>query len=164
MKQKHSFPTTRGLMFMLLCSWLGAFSEQSQASSPHISVTPTHLEVGNFVFKLDSHPVESGIAVHITVSFKDGIAPKHAKGGVGRIIRTEYPNGSYSISGAAVPEITPKITKGDKGWMIDFIASKELLHQPDLNFTFSVFAFDNEGHPVPSVVLYEMKLIDFVKL
>jgi len=150
-------------MLLLLGSWFGAFLARSQAMILDIAVTPTHLEQGGFVFTLDSHPVESGIAVHITVSFKDGIAPKHAEAGVGRIIRTEYPNGSFSISGAAVPEIITKITKGDKGWMIDFIGSKELLRQPDLYFAFTVFAFDNDGHPMPSGTAYQMKLMDFVK-
>lgn len=151
-------------MLLLLCSGFGAFSGRSQAMVGTVEITPTRLEVGNFVFNLDSHPVESGIALHITISFKDGVAPRNARAGVGRIIITgDYPNGSYSISGAAVPEIAPKITKGDKGWMIDFIASKDLLRRPDLYFTFSVFAFDNEGHPVPSGTSYQMKLMDFVK-
>jgi len=147
------------LLLLLGLSW--ASPGRCRAEATEISVTPTGLEQHGFVFALTSRAVETGAAIHITIGFKEGTDLKYATTGLAKITPIENDRGK-ARHWVRVPGMELKVTKGDKGWTIDFIAPKELPRQPDVYFIFTVHAFDSEGRSVPSADFYEMRLADFV--
>lgn len=153
MKPKFLF----GLALVLICGL------PSYGGSVDLPVTPTNLDQRQFVFSISTNSAQEGISFHVTITAKNGLIASDSSVGFYSIVTSTQ--GATSMGPLKhEPQIT--LQKDNHIWKADFIASNELLKNPDVYLVFSVVAHvieNGKSVPMPSADLYEIKLRDFLK-
>jgi hypothetical protein len=148
---------------LILCLALVLSGLSAYASSVEFPVTPTSLEQRQFIFSISTNSSPEGISFHVTVTPKTGVMPSDSGVGFSSILTST--NGARSTGPLAnEPKVT--LQKDDHIWKADFIASSELLKNPDVYFVFEVPAHavvNGKNIPMPAVDKYVIKLQDFLK-
>jgi hypothetical protein len=126
--------------------------------SAEFPITPKNLDQGRFVFSISTSPAQEGIAFHVTITAKTGIMPSDAHASLSIVTSTQ----SARSIGPVKPELQVTLQKEDRIWTADFVASIDLLKNPDVCLVFNVPAHDDKGVPMPAVDFYEIKLRDFL--
>ncbi len=117
------------------------------------SVTPKNANGGGqFVFVVTNTAASNGLSFHVIITAKQGEVPADSKGYLCVAKLTESPK---SI-GPMTPETRVTLKTGKQAWSADFVASDQLLSDPDACFVFSVL--DHRG---PAADFYVLKLRDF---
>lgn len=120
-----------------------------------IPVTPKNLdEVGQFEFVVTNSAVSNGLSFHVIITAKHGSVPADSKG---YLCVAKLTENSKSI-GPMTSEAQVALKAGKRTWIADFVASEQLLNNPDACFVFVIL--DQRG---PSADFYVLKLRDFAK-
>src|SRR5277367_4652976 len=138
----------------IITAFLLAFALSAFGLSMEISVTPTSLNQGTYLFSVTNRVIGNELSFHITITGIRDVIPTDSS--VGLCIATHWTNGSQIIG--AEPKTPITLKKDDRVWKMDFIASSELLTNADLCLVFTVYpqAFTKDGKriPIPSCTFY----------
>jgi hypothetical protein len=126
-------------------------------------VTPKSLDQGRFVFSISTNSIQEGTSFHVTITAETGVI--HSDSSVFVCLVTWTQSGAHSM-GPVKPEPQVLLQKDDHIWKVDFIASRELLNNPDVCVVFGVIfhaMVNGKSVPMPAADMYEIKLRDFLK-
>jgi len=123
-------------------------------------VTPKSLDQGQFVFSISTNSLKEGVSFHVTITAKTGIIPSDSVLYLCLVTTTAGGGGSI-VPVTAGPKVT--LQKDGHIWKADFVASSDMVKNPDFYLDFDVIAHDAKGVPMPSADFYEIKLHDFLK-
>jgi hypothetical protein len=120
-----------------------------------IPVTPKDTDsIDQFKFVVTNSTVSNGLSFHVIITAKHGLMPTDGKGYLCAANLTEQ---SQSI-GPMTSETQVTLKTDKRTSIADFVASPQLLNNPDACFVFVIL--DHNG---PSADFYVLKLRDFTK-
>jgi hypothetical protein len=126
-------------------------------------VTPKSLDQDKFVFSVSANSTQNGTSFHVTITAKTGVIPSDSTVGLSVLATSE--KGARSM-GPVKPETQVTLKKADHTWEAEFIASKQLLKDPDVCLVFGVVAHvtkNGKSIPMSSADFYVVKLRDFLR-
>lgn len=141
------------IIFCLALVLIGGLSASGDCNE--LPVTPKSLDQGRFVFSISTSPAQEGMAFHVTITTKTGTIPSDCSVVVWPDFQTRSTHPHLQV------HVT--VEKTAQKWACVFIASAELLKDPDVCLVFEVPAHDDKGIPMPGGDFYEIKLRDFLK-
>jgi hypothetical protein len=117
------------------------------------TVTPKNPDGGGqFVFVVTNTAANDGLSFHVIIKAKQGEVPADSKG---YLCVAKFTNSPKSI-GPMTRETQVTLKTGKRAWNADFVASDQLLSNPDACFVFTIL--DHRG---PAADFYVLKLLDF---
>jgi hypothetical protein len=131
-------------------------------TSVEFPVTPKSLDQGQFDFSISTDSIQEGISFHVTITAKTGVIPSDSGVYLSQVTWTQSAHSMEPVK----PEPQVLLQKDDHIWKVDFIASRELLKNPDVCVVFGVAAHamvNGKSVPMPAANMYEIKLRDFLK-
>lgn len=111
-------------------------------------------DLGQFAFAVTNSPVTNGLSFHVVITAKSSSVTTDSKG---YLCIAKISGNSRSI-GPMNPETQVTFKTVKRTLIADFVASSQLLSNPDASFVFVIT--DHEG---PSADFYVLKLRDFAK-
>ncbi len=156
-QRRPFYPCDKGMnkVWISALLWLAVVLSAHGASAV-IPITPRSLDgYGEpFVFAVTSRPAKNGQSFHVTITAKTGGVPADSRVDLCFFRRTN--NSKYTEP--ATPQTQVAVKKGHHVWKAHFVASKELLSDPDTAFVFSIHYHDG-----PAADFYVLRLRDFIK-
>jgi hypothetical protein len=152
------------LLFIALVILVGLASTAT-ATMVEIAVTPTNLANDEFVFSVSTNIGQGAVVFDVSVTNTQADIFSDSTASVALIHHKRFPDGGLTISGEMPkPAIPVSLEKQARIWKAKFTVPRELLKDPDLFFSFSVYEhgiINGKLEFMPSLTVYRMQLQDF---
>ena len=128
-------------------------------TSDVIPITPKNPDGGEFVFAVTTRIASNGLSFRVTVTAKKGTVPQdYSEAHLGLFKVTRTVTGTEGSISYLKPETRVALKRGRRVWKAGFVASNQLLSNPDTCFVFTVWDYRRYD-----ASFYVLKLRDFTK-